>query len=289
LRGKARVLPPYEWPASFNINPHRYNKSLVSLRIHSLTYSTILAKYYYYSATNSYGTNTKLYQSAVGDHPERVNNLYFTFIFLLRAVIKAKDHLLEYPYYTGNSTDDALVAAYFTKLYDNSITLNNIITINDINECKNGFDESILFQEHVPVDALGSDEQLCEGGRKNKILLEEFRNRFRNITKIMDCVSCDKCRIWGKVQILGIGTAIKILLTPNEDFRKINGLQLHRQEVIALVNTIHQFSTSVDFAYSAGKQLPGGSPSSQNLVIAIVTSLCIIIVTFVKICKSRLR
>lgn len=230
--------------------------------------------------------NVNLFQNAVGNHPERLNNMYFAFIFLLRAVIKAKDHLLEYPYYTGNSTDDALVMGYFTKLYDNNITLNNIININDINECKNGFDESILFQEHVSTGGMDSEE--LQGGRKNKILLEEFRNRFRNITKIMDCVSCDKCRVWGKVQILGIGTAIKILLTPNEDLGRINGLQLHRQEVIALVNTIHQFSTSVDFANYVGKQQPMTGSSNQNLVIAIITSICIITVTFVKIYTSRL-
>ena len=28
----------------------------------------------------------------------------------------------------------------------------------------------------------------------------EFRNHFRNISRIMDCVGCDKCKLWGKVQ-----------------------------------------------------------------------------------------
>jgi hypothetical protein len=32
----------------------------------------------------------------------------------------------------------------------------------------------------------------------------------------MDCVVCEKCKLWGKLQILGIGTAIKILLHPND-------------------------------------------------------------------------
>lgn len=27
----------------------------------------------------------------------------------------------------------------------------------------------------------------------------------------MDCVDCDKCRLWGKLQTHGIGTALKIL------------------------------------------------------------------------------
>ena len=43
------------------------------------------------------------------------------------------------------------------------------------------------------------------------MLKDEFKTHFRNVTRIMDCVGCDKCRLWGKVQTSGIGTALKIL------------------------------------------------------------------------------
>lgn len=57
-------------------------------------------------------------------------------------------------------------------------------------------------------------------------------NRFRNISRIMDCVSCEKCRVWGKLEMLGLGTAIKILLTPEEEFAQIPIKKfLSRQEV----------------------------------------------------------
>lgn len=32
----------------------------------------------------------------------------------------------------------------------------------------------------------------------------------------MDCVGCDKCRLWGKVQTSGLGTALKILFELDE-------------------------------------------------------------------------
>ena len=60
----------------------------------------------------------------------------------------------------------------------------------------------------------------------------------------MDCVGCEKCRLWGKLQTLGLGTALKILLSEEDEL--IGTLQ--RDEVIALVNTAAQFAKSVNFA-----------------------------------------
>lgn len=56
-------------------------------------------------------------------------------------------------------------------------------------------------------------------------------------------------RLWGKIQILGLGASIKILLTSEEDISR-NGL-LSRQEVIALINTLNQLCKSVEFASDA--------------------------------------
>ena len=46
--------------------------------------------------------------------------------------------------------------------------------------------------------------------------LESYRARFRNISRVLDCVSCEKCRLWGKVQFLGLGTATKVLFADAE-------------------------------------------------------------------------
>ena len=48
-------------------------------------------------------------------------------------------------------------------------------------------------------------------GRSSQLLKEQFKSHFRNVSRIMDCVGCDKCRLWGKLQVSGIGTALKIL------------------------------------------------------------------------------
>lgn len=34
-----------------------------------------------------------------------------------------------------------------------------------------------------------------------ELLQAEFVSHFRNISRIMDCVGCDKCKLWGKLQV----------------------------------------------------------------------------------------
>jgi hypothetical protein len=47
-------------------------------------------------------------------------------------------------------------------------------------------------------------------------LKKEFKNHFRKATRIMDCVACATCRLWGKVQFQGIATALKIIFDLDE-------------------------------------------------------------------------
>jgi hypothetical protein len=59
----------------------------------------------------------------------------------------------------------------------------------------------------------------------------------------MDCVGCDKCRLWGKVQTLALGTALKILFSGKSfginstvDANSKVNFQLSRSEIVALFN-----------------------------------------------------
>ena len=104
----------------------------------------------------------------------------------------------------------------------------------------------------------------------------DFWRRFRNVTRIMNCVTCEKCILWGKLQITGVGTAIKLLLMSDEDLAALAAatpgsstiaaspiggsaanskpscpVTINRQEIIALVNTLHQLAKSIKFAANA--------------------------------------
>lgn len=90
-----------------------------------------------------------------------------------------------------------------------------------------------------------NEQTMFLGGQQAQKLKEEFRLHFRNVSTIMDCVGCDKCRLWGKLQIQGLGTALKILFSNkartngyNELSTTVNKhtLQLERSEIVALFN-----------------------------------------------------
>lgn len=94
------------------------------------------------------------------------------------------------------------------------------------------------------------------------MLKEEFKTHFRNVTRIMDCIGCDKCRLWGKVQTTGVATAMKVLFEMDENALKyVSNLFYHqvihtvcrpysnvlqRSELVALINTLYRFSESLD-------------------------------------------
>jgi ERO1-like protein alpha len=141
------------------------------------------------------------------------------------------------------------------------------ISNDDLNECRNGFDESVLFQ--VPLGLSGPS--YWRNLEEKQILKEEFRQKFRNITRIMDCVTCEKCRVWGKLQILGLGTSIKILLSPEEEISS-GKIDLNRQEIISLLNTLHQLATSIEFASIAGDYEIQQKINEMNKNITIASS-----------------
>jgi len=60
----------------------------------------------------------------------------------------------------------------------------------------------------------------------------------------MDCVGCDKCRLWGKLQTAGYGTALKVLFEFDKNDRSHNP-PLRRTELVALFNTLDKLSHSL--------------------------------------------
>ena len=72
-----------------------------------------------------------------------------------------------------------------------------------------------------------------------QVLKRDFKKVFHNISSILDCVTCQKCKLHGKLALMGLGAALKVLLVPPHSLSA--GL-LSRLELVSLVNTAAKFS-----------------------------------------------
>ena len=70
--------------------------------------------------------------------------------------------------------------------------------------------QTYFFQDVVDFPMHFDETLLFQNDRASR-LKNEFRMRFRNITTIIDCAACEKCRLWGKLQTQALGTALKVI------------------------------------------------------------------------------
>lgn len=61
----------------------------------------------------------------------------------------------------------------------------------------------------------------------------------------MDCVGCDKCRLWGKLQVTGLGTALKLLFSTDASPDAPAPVLLSRGELVSFINALHRLSESL--------------------------------------------
>jgi hypothetical protein len=174
-----------------------------------------------------WGPNLNLFYNRLGkrEFKSRVENLYFVYLFTLQAAVKAAPYLVHAEFSTGYLDEDSV-----TKTLVKSLLKNERL----VRMCTKAFDEGMLWNEE-------------ESGREKRdisrglVLQEEMQLHFQNITQIMNCVGCEKCKLWGKLQIVGLGTAMKILF----NVKDLKHLVLTRNEVIAFFNLLARLSESI--------------------------------------------
>ena len=157
--------------------------------------------------------------------PNWLRNLYFTFLVELYALSQAESVLKRAVFYTGNSSHDI----------DTQEQVTNMISM--VKQARLSFDQKRLFFAEFE-------------------LVSSIRDSFANITRIIDCVTCQRCRLWGNLQTRAVATSLKILFSshlsntgqPLYDGSLLKNLA--RGEIVALVNGVAQLSKSIRFIES---------------------------------------
>ncbi|EPQ29383.1 uncharacterized protein PFL1_03138 [Pseudozyma flocculosa PF-1] len=167
--------------------------------------------------TGQWSPNLECFITRIAEHPERLQNVYFDYVLLMRALSRLGDSTEGFSLDSGDRITDRQTIEQLDRVIHNA------------RECPSTFDEAQMFSGQT---------------RESFELKQQFRQHFRNVSSIMDCVGCDKCRLWGKLQVNGIGTALKLLFNGNEAGER-KPVRLQRSELVSLVNAAHRVAESL--------------------------------------------
>ncbi|KAI1465392.1 endoplasmic oxidoreductin [Daldinia caldariorum] len=184
--------------------------------------------------TGEWQPNLGCYKARLHNYPERISNLYFNYALVTRAVAKIGPHLQNYTFCTGDEDQDAATKSKVLAVTQSAASVPQI------------FDEGLMFKNG-----------------EGPSLKEDFKNRFRNVSRVMDCVGCDKCRLWGKLQTAGYGAALKILFEFDNDSEDIP--ELKRTELVALFNTYARLSSSMNALVGFRAMVEGEEKATQGI------------------------
>jgi len=165
--------------------------------------------------------------SPKGENKHAIDNLYFGYMLLLSAVGKARERLLQ------DCESGKIDSASADKL-------------------KPILDFALLDDTNIGT----ASKQLHDHAVQDKdsvSALWESRMRARELMRIMNCVQCNKCRLHGKVSVLGLSTALQVLLGKNGEGG--DAARIHRVELAALMTTASKFSSAIRFCTMMSKKI----------------------------------
>ena len=150
-----------------------------------------------------------------GETPLAIENLYFTCMILLSAVNRVKDRYLDECKAGTIDDDEGLLSDILSipVISDNSVT---------------------IAGTKLQQNAIASNTELWQA-----------RMRSRDLLRVMNCVQCNKCRFHGKISVMGLITAMKVLL--GSDGTGYDPSKLLRVELAALLTALHKCTTAIQF------------------------------------------
>lgn len=164
--------------------------------------------------------NVEFNRRLAGDTvPLAIENLYFCYMLCLTAATKARDRLLQD---CESGKIDAATAQLLKPLFDMSPLLNED------------------NKEKIEV----AFRKLHDHGENDASSLWEARMRSRELLRVMNCVQCNKCRLHGKIGMMGFSTALQILVGRTGDGGDVT--RVHRVELAALMTTLFKFSRAIE-------------------------------------------
>ena len=198
--------------------------------------------------TGAWAPNLECYLTRFANHADRRENLYFLYTVMLQAIASVNNYVDIETFCTGNTTDSAKTKSLFAQII----------------QIANG--------SYIGTDSMFVNDQK---------LKQEFRQQFRNVSRIMDCVGCEKCRLWGKIQVTGMGTAFKILFSLDPNLHSLNSQlnvspvatkRFRRTEIVALFNAFARFAETIEMFENFEAMIKQQQASSPDWVTGLIVA-----------------
>ena len=161
----------------------------------------------------TYVANKFLYQK------DKIDNLFFLYSLILKAANKAVPFFLDYDYSSGDAAEDRNTSKLIKEIFRHELK--------NFDEIEEAFKDSYVeFEKYIYSN-----------------MISELIIRFRNISSIIDCVTCSKCRMHAKLEVFGIATMLKIMFSKStEDLKQT----MSRNELVSFINLFAKLSKSVN-------------------------------------------
>ena len=181
---------------------------------------------------------------------EYLEDMQFGFVVLVRSLFKIKSFLYSYNFSTGNETEDLTTSSLMRHFLDSSV-------LTACESVTSGFDESEMFRLVVPATTESA---------------VKFKKVFRKVSRMVNCVTCKRCKLHATVSLHGIGVALKILLTSGEAESLVTN-SITRDDIVALVNTVEKFSHAIEQSKLLDRRVPTtNSDDKRKKMLEIVNS-----------------
>jgi ERO1-like protein alpha len=172
--------------------------------LHSSINIHLCAEYPSNAMLGSFEPNLHEFLRRFEHHNDYIENLYKLYFIELKSLAKCKPYLMKRINWPDPSTKSA---------------------INDLLK--------VVEKFNIPM--------FQDLSLKPNHVSQQLAIRFRNITStIIDCVACDKCKLWGKIQFRGLGTAFKIL-----SVKDLSKFHLNHKEISSLINSLARLAHSL--------------------------------------------
>lgn len=193
-------------------------------------------------ANANFYQNYQIYYERIGAHPDRIQNLFYTYVFLIHTIDTLSDLLPKYTYDTESKPLNE-------NIQNKMVWFGHYI---------NGLLDPELIESDLFINISKSE------------FVDVIKPKFQNITMLLDWIGWNICKLNAKLQFTGLAAMFKIL------FSKDGTALITENELTGLMNLAHRLSNSIKW-YREYRKYEEQESFYKTILFAALVALTVIV------------